>query len=241
MSLEKQGDAAERVWTEFDAIAVIAFAMLMASGVILANILGRGYAAASTPLGFVHVVVMCIPAAFAISLVLIRCLEFRTNPLCQLGITRPLPEIGKGILVGVLMALAAIPISYITGVAYTKHFGFSPESQPVMQTVFNEASPLWLSIAAAIVMIAVTPLAEEIMYRGVLVSVLRHRHGNVLAVLLSAVFFSLLHIHLPAAPALFFVGVLLAVAYIGSGSVLLVTAMHGAFNAVNLGISAILF
>ncbi len=90
-------------------------------------------------------------------------------------------------------------------------------------------------------MIAVTPLAEEIMYRGVLVSVLRHRLGTVAAVLISALFFSLLHMHLPAAPALFFVGAMLAVAYIGSGSILLATAMHGAFNAVNLGISAILF
>ena len=241
MSPAKPRSAAESGWTDYDAVAVVTFAMLMASGGVVANISGRGSGAASAPIGAVNIISMCMPAAFAISLVLIRCFESRISPVRHLGISRPLPEIGKGILIGVLIALAAIPISYLTGVAYTNRFGFQPESQPVMQSVFNEATPLWVSIAAAIVMIAVTPLAEEIMYRGVLVSVLRQRLGTVAAVLVSALFFSLLHMHLPAAPALFFVGAMLAAAYIGSGSILLATAMHGAFNAVNLGISAILF
>ena len=91
-----------------------------------------------------------------------------------------------------------------------------------------------MAVIALILCVTLTPLAEEIMYRGVLVSVLRLRHSTGYAVLLSSVFFSLLHLNLTLLPSLVFVGATFALAYLKSRSLLTSMAMHAAFNGTNL-------
>ena len=74
------------------------------------------------------------------------------------------------------------------------------------------------------------PVTEEILFRGLLYPVLRDRLGIKLAVGLSAALFALAHVHAPTFLPLMFLGVMLALAYEYSGSLLLSILIHAIFN-----------
>ncbi|HOZ07099.1 MAG TPA: CPBP family intramembrane metalloprotease, partial [candidate division Zixibacteria bacterium] len=85
-----------------------------------------------------------------------------------------------------------------------------------------------------LISIALTPAAEEILYRGILLGALRRRRGAAVAVALSSLYFGLLHLHAPVVPALVVFGAVLAIVRIRSGSLLVCIAAHATFNAANL-------
>jgi membrane protease YdiL (CAAX protease family) len=229
------------VWTEADAIFVVFITLLMTSGGILGNILGTlADTNQSLKLGFLNIIALCMPVTVALMFLFKKHIETGFTLRGLLGITSPLSEVAKGFVFGIFIAVSALPLTYLVGVMYTKYFTHTPEAQTIMLSIFNKSTPLWISITASAIIVTIAPFAEEVMYRGILVSVLGHCHSKVFSVVSSALFFSLLHMHLPAAPTLFFVGVVFAVAHISSGSILLVTAMHAAFNLFNLAISLLL-
>ena len=163
-----------------------------------------------------------------------RAMESRQSFRQILGIRDPLREIVRGLCGGVLTVPPAMALAYATGKVITALSGMPPERQPVMESILMPSTPLPVAVIALILCITLTPLAEEIMYRGVLVSVLRLRHNTGYAILLSSVFFSLLHLNLTLLPSLGFVGAAFALAYLKSRSLLTSMAMHAAFNGTNL-------
>ncbi len=83
-------------------------------------------------------------------------------------------------------------------------------------------------VAAAVV----APIAEETVFRGFVIGGLRRRFGLSGAVILSAVFFALLHPPLTIFPVIFALGLLLGLLFAQTGSLYPGMFMHAMFNTI---------
>jgi uncharacterized protein len=80
----------------------------------------------------------------------------------------------------------------------------------------------------------VVPLAEELLFRGVLYAWLRSRLGIVLSVVISAAIFGLAHGDIPIAVGVAFMGVIQALIYEGSKSIWTTFIMHAINNSLKV-------
>jgi membrane protease YdiL (CAAX protease family) len=85
-------------------------------------------------------------------------------------------------------------------------------------------------------MVLLGPFVEELVYRGALFGTLRQGKRPHAVVLVTAVFFSLIHLEPRRMPPIFLVGLLLGYLRHASGSLLPAIALHTAFNAVPFGL-----
>jgi membrane protease YdiL (CAAX protease family) len=114
--------------------------------------------------------------------------------------------------------------------------GFKFESHPALKALeaggLSQARAVALWIGAALI----APVAEEIFFRGILQNFLIGATKKVgLPITLSAAAFAAVHFsQLHAVPALFFLGVLLGVAYARTGTLLVPIVIHAAFNLKTL-------
>jgi uncharacterized protein len=91
----------------------------------------------------------------------------------------------------------------------------------------------WINFAFVFVVGAIlAPIVEEVLFRGLLYQWLRARSGVVVAVLASGALFSVVHVVPVLLPALFLVGVLLAVVFEYTRSLWIVIALHFMQNAL---------
>jgi len=93
-------------------------------------------------------------------------------------------------------------------------------------------NPLTLPLAGVLALLA-APLAEETFFRGFLFPGLRNRWGTMRAALASSLFFAVLHFNVGSIIPFTIIGMLLAWAYVVSGSLWMAIAAHFAFNAIS--------
>ncbi len=74
------------------------------------------------------------------------------------------------------------------------------------------------------------PMTEEILFRGLLYPVIRDQFGIKIAALVSGSLFAAAHLHFPTFLPLMFLGIVFALAYEFSGSLLLTMMIHATFN-----------
>jgi len=108
-----------------------------------------------------------------------------------------------------------------------------PPPQGVVRAL-SQSSGVGIEILAVLVIGFVSPLAEEIVFRGVTYRGLRRRLGFLPAAALSAVLFSLAHVDLQHALQLFAIGVILAWTTERSGSILPGMILHAGVNLMSL-------
>jgi membrane protease YdiL (CAAX protease family) len=101
----------------------------------------------------------------------------------------------------------------------------------------QEIGPLFGTNALAIALgyfgtAIVAPFAEETFFRGFVIGGLRRRFGAVGALLISAVFFALLHPPFTIFPVIFVLGLLLGLLFLQTGSLYPGILMHAMFNTV---------
>jgi membrane protease YdiL (CAAX protease family) len=176
--------------------------------------------------------------AAALSAVLVLVILRRGLRLTDLGwrLPRPLGRAGwlPWLGIGVVGAVAALVAAEWLGSFATHLLPNSPNTQC---TAVRDEYGGYVAVAVPLVCL-IAPLAEETIFRGFLYGWLR-RHLPVLpAVLVSAAIFSAAHVVLVLALPLFAVGVILALLYEYSDSLLPGAIVHGLFNLV--GIIAIL-
>ncbi len=93
----------------------------------------------------------------------------------------------------------------------------------------------WANLITLLVLVGLlVPFTEELLFRGLLYPLLRRRLSVVVAALLSAVCFALLHWIPPLVPAFTLMGIILAMAREYSGSLWPPLIIHSLFNCVNL-------
>ena len=90
-----------------------------------------------------------------------------------------------------------------------------------------------------IAILAVAPLAEELLFRGVILTGFLRRYGMVRAVVFSAILFAVIHLNPCQIGAAFFGGLFLGWLYLRTGSLWPCIAMHAIYNSQCLSFSAL--
>jgi hypothetical protein len=91
----------------------------------------------------------------------------------------------------------------------------------------NQFSLILIFIFQAVIF---SPIVEELFFRGFLLTFLKNCTSPVLAIVLSAGIFACAHLNLSAFLPLWFLGIVLGVAYEHTGSLLVPMTIHGCFN-----------
>jgi len=145
-------------------------------------------------------------------------------------------SLGSAGVRALLYLLAAWPVFILAGILWKflleklnplvgDRFDFGPQE---MISLFSEAD-LWPEKALlAVLAVGVAPIAEELVFRGALYRFLK-RHTR-LAMLLSSLFFALIHFHLLSFPSLVLVGLSLCWAYEITGNLRVPIIFHALFN-----------
>ncbi len=159
------------------------------------------------------------------TLVLIR--RFRLDPVQALALRMPHPGVWLGVAIGAPAGVfAAGTVMHLMDFVLPvptellENFG---------QTLFQEGVPAW----QLILLVAIVPgIAEELTFRGVLLHGLRRRFGPVALALVVGLVFGLFHMDLFRIPVTTFLGVVLAVVTLMSGSIFPAIAWHVAHNGI---------
>jgi hypothetical protein len=91
----------------------------------------------------------------------------------------------------------------------------------------NSVSLIFLFIFQAVIF---SPIVEELFFRGYLLTFLKNYTSSLLAIVLSAGVFACAHLNFGAFLPLWFLGIVLGVAYEHTGSLLVPMTIHGCFN-----------
>jgi uncharacterized protein len=138
-----------------------------------------------------------------------------------------------GAVAGVLILLAAglvvFPVERFVWEAVT---GAPPG--PIEQLPLEFTTPV--IVAAAIVVVGITPVAEEIFFRGFLFGGLRGRMSFLPSAAIASAAFAVLHPPLQLMIIIFFVGFGLAALYEWRGSLVVNIAAHMGFNLIGYSV-----
>ena len=126
----------------------------------------------------------------------------------------------------VLVAVLLFNAAYVSVVTQLGIDFLKPQELP-----FHDYSPPALAITGVMVILA-GPFAEEVFFRGFVLSGLTRRWGPVVGLLVSAAIFSLAHASMAIIIPIFVAGALLGWLYLRTGSLWSCVWVHGAQNAV---------
>jgi len=103
-----------------------------------------------------------------------------------------------------------------------------PEQQSVETfRQYSQASTIWLFMLQAVF---VFPVIEELFFRGFLLTFLKNYTSTWMAIILGAGVFAFAHLNLGVALPLWFLGIVLGVAYEHTGSLIVPIGIHACFN-----------
>jgi hypothetical protein len=226
-------------WGWRDFIAAVALTILGTIGLLL---IGRNLADAlelDTTAGFASPVVYSIGVASMLLMILsVYLFAARRAGWAALGVvpasTRTLVVTPALVLIGFfLLGIVNSVVALIQG---------APIENPQVEAIsggqaFSSATLFWMLLLIA----GLVPIAEELLFRGMLYPLLRARMGPAAAIVLNAAIFALAHVLPILIPALFVVGLLLAFLREWSGSVVPCILYHMLQNAIStLAITAML-
>lgn len=225
-------------WTAGDLLLVVAVTALLGAGLLLLvrglAVLGftalqelareRPIAAAMVGGGLLYAL-----AAFAVYLVIVR---RGRGSWRELGFRRPQ-------LLAILLTPLVFPLQLVLGglanVVVQQFAG--PFENPQIAALMDPAGFSWLNFVFVFAVAAVVaPIVEELIFRGLLYQWLRARLGIAGAVLLSAAIFSVAHVIPLLFPALFLIGIVLALAFEYGRSLWVSIALHFFQNALSVSV-----
>lgn len=108
-------------------------------------------------------------------------------------------------------------------------FGWSHPEQQLIDTFRGYSNPLEI-LAFVFEAVILFPFIEELFFRGFLLTFLRHYLPAWAAVVVSAAIFAGAHLNLGAVVPLWFLGIVLGVAYQHTGSLIVPIGVHACFN-----------
>ncbi len=217
-------------WSVGAAAGIVMLSIALAVGVgLAAGALGFGSEDGTSRLLLVAAVMLAMYAGM-LGPVLVVAARRHVPVRAAVGWTRvPLwPAIGTGVVV----ALAGRLIGSAWG-ALVQVLGLDVPGMDVDPTGLFPDGVLGV-VMAVVVVVIVAPIAEEIVFRGVLVSALRDRWGNGVAVAASSLAFTAVHFNAYASVPIFVLGGMLAVIFIRTRSLSAPIAAHMIFNATGL-------
>ena len=94
-------------------------------------------------------------------------------------------------------------------------------------------SPIVLILTVAVI----APIYEEVIFRGILLKGMANKINPTLAIIVSALFFALVHMNIPQGINAFLLGVIIGAIYLNTGSIYLCIFAHFVNNSVGITIS----
>ncbi len=112
-------------------------------------------------------------------------------------------------------------------------FGVQLESHATITTLLDETTPAWAVYSAIASAVILAPVAEELLFRGLLLPAISRWSGSQwMGIIASGFMFGLIHMPLyQNVASLMLFGVVLGYVYVKSGSLTLVILVHAVFNA----------
>lgn len=150
-------------------------------------------------------------------------------PRPDFGIAIDLRQAATGLLGGVALQLVVVPAVYLPLIAA----GVDLDVSGPAEDLFESLSP-WGFTAITFGVVVMAPIAEELLFRGVLLGALASRCSQRCATLTSAALFAGTHFQLVQFPALFVVGAVFATVTFRSNGLGLPIAVHLGFNATTV-------
>lgn len=143
--------------------------------------------------------------------------------------------------IAAIATATAVPLlfmSMIHEVAFFHLFGREPRSnvEPILKALLDASASPVVFAGLVLTVAVIAPVAEEIIYRGLLYRAFRDRAGVPVALLLSGFVFAIAHLEQDHLLALWFIGVVLAWVTERSGSLIPAMAAHGLYNGLSLGL-----
>jgi membrane protease YdiL (CAAX protease family) len=155
-------------------------------------------------------------------------------------LNRPLPPLSRNppapltdrLLLGAAVFAASLPFVYVTSTAAAavmEFFGL-PIAQQDLANLFASTNSAPLVLVLTFMAVVVVPLGEELLFRAGLFRIFRQFLPRRVALLLSALAFAALHFNTVHFVPLVVLGLVFALAYEKTGSLLVPVVAHGLFN-----------
>jgi membrane protease YdiL (CAAX protease family) len=138
-----------------------------------------------------------------------------------------------GIPIGVLTQLVLVRLVYWPLESWFPDTFTLADREENARTLYDSANGAWL-VGLVLVVVVGAPLVEELLYRGLLQSAFTRRINDVLAVVVVALWFALIHFRPVEYPGLFVVGLVLGTCALVTRRLGLGIVAHAAFNATGL-------
>ena len=149
------------------------------------------------------------------------------------------PAILHGLWQGCAMILPVMVVMFTTQILWMMA-GWPLKGQEILGWFMSDDASMWVRGAIVFSAVIVAPVAEEILHRGVILSVMLRHLRPWKAVMLGSLFFGVLHLNFMAIPALTLAGMFFSYGYLHTRSLLTPIVMHVVFNAANLILVAIM-
>lgn len=225
-----------RPWERFDAIGLFAAMILLQIGIAFAlQPLGRLIPSATQETTAFMVQTLALDV---LGIVVVAGLLAHRRFSWQGAFGLTLRGGGRSLLRGAVFFLAVMPFFWFYSTLYElglRWLGVDPTLQEVAVALTND-QPLGVRIYLIGVAVVFAPVFEELLFRGMLLPVAAKWLGVGRGIMLVALLFAAIHLHLPSLLPLFIVGVAFSLAYLYSGNLLVPIVMHGLFNAFNLAV-----
>ena len=209
-------------------LQLVAGLLLLATGILDPEVLDPAE-------GGTALLAVVVASQFAGLLAVLLLLRRRGVPLAPaVGSLRPL---GRNLGIGAGLGLASIVAStVVVGILVAFSGNDAQPEQLLTGDVMETPVQLLLAVMIAVVL---APLAEELVFRGLLHRGLRARMRVIPATLISSVLFALVHVDVVLSQPIALVGLTLAgavmaIAYERTGSLLVPIVIHAVYNATTL-------
>jgi membrane protease YdiL (CAAX protease family) len=144
---------------------------------------------------------------------------------------RPIDALG--VPIGVLTQLVLVRLLYWPLETWFPDTFTVADREENARTLYDSANGAWLVALVAIVVVG-APLVEELLYRGLLQGAFVRRVNDVLALVVVAAWFAIVHFRPVEYPGLFVVGLVLGTCALVTRRIGLGIVAHAAFNATGL-------
>jgi membrane protease YdiL (CAAX protease family) len=153
--------------------------------------------------------------------------------LAAFGLDRP--NLGKTVGLALLVGLAALPIIWTLGYISSQLLGLldqEPVQQQVVQTLQTTVS-LRTQVLIGILAVLVAPVAEELLFRGIIYPVIKQHGYPRLAMWGTSIFFAFMHGNAMIFIPLVFLAVVLTLLYESTDNLAGAIVAHALFNFAN--------
>jgi CAAX protease family protein len=170
--------------------------------------------------------------SLAVILILTSLLQLRGFSVLSLGGFSRL-GFGRIVSTAAVLLFAAYPLLYVADEIARWFIGDGSSRQQIIE-MFTGSETLQQRVLIIVLAISIAPMTEEFIFRFFLYGVLKRYLGRSAGLVLNALLFAAVHMHLPSFGPLFVLGSCLTLAYEWSGSILVPMTMHALFNFFTL-------